>query len=32
MALLQKVKGFRDIFGEDIKYWHMAEKKNQYFF
>lgn len=25
MTLLQKVKGFRDIFGEDIKYWHWAE-------
>lgn len=23
--MLQKVKGFRDIFGEDIKYWHWAE-------
>lgn len=32
MALLQKVKGFRDIFGEDINYWHIAEKKIQSFF
>ena len=32
MALLQKVKGFRDIFGEDINYWHMAEEKIQSFF
>ena len=30
--MLQKVKGFRDIFGEDIKYWHMAESLNQTIF
>ena len=23
--LLQKVKGFRDIFGKDIEYWHKVE-------
>ena len=30
--MLQKVKGFRDIFGEDIKYWHMAESLIQSIF
>lgn len=30
--MLQKVKGFRDIFGEDINYWHKVEKIIQDFF
>lgn len=29
---MQKVKGFRDIFGEDIKYWHWAESVIQSIF
>ena len=31
-TLLQKVKGFRDIFGEDTAYWHKVEAKLQKFF
>ena len=31
-TLLQKVKGFRDIFGEDAAYWHKVEAKLQKFF
>ena len=30
--LLQKVKGFRDIFGKDIEYWHKVETDIQRFF
>ncbi|MDE7169589.1 MAG: histidine--tRNA ligase [Mucispirillum sp.] len=30
--MLKKVKGFRDIFGEDLTYWHYAEEKAQKLF
>ena len=30
--MLQKVKGFRDIFGEDTAYWHKIEADIQRFF
>ncbi len=30
--MLQKVKGFRDIFGEDIAYWHKVEEIIQKYF
>ena len=30
--MLQKVKGFRDIFGEDTAYWHKVETDIQKFF
>ncbi len=30
--MLKKVKGFRDIFGDDIAYWHMVESKIQSYF